>query len=93
MGRIVDRFALLAVAGELASLADITGWTSGEALRAAQACLDAWLKDRGHSANQEESDALERIRRFIMANQFTRIADWNDDKKPSCQYWWTIAEL
>jgi len=80
VGRIVDRFALLAVAGELASLAGITGWPSGEALRAAQACLDAWLKDRGHSANQEEADALERIRRFITANQFTRFADWNDDK-------------
>ena len=62
VGRIVDRFALLAVAGEVASLAGITGWPSGESLRAAQACLDAWLKDRGHSANQEEADALERMR-------------------------------
>lgn len=80
VGRIVDRFALLAVAGELATHAGITGWPEGEAYRAAKACLDAWLKDRGHAANQEEADALERIRRFVTANQYTRFADWDDDK-------------
>lgn len=81
VGRIVDRFALLAVAGELASEAGITGWQPGEAYNAARSCLAAWLNDRGHAANQEEADALEKVRRFITANQYTRFADWDEDKK------------
>ncbi len=80
VGRIVDRFALLAVAGELATEAGLTGWKPGEAYNAARACLGAWLKDRGHAANQEDMDALERVRRFITANQYTRFADWHDEK-------------
>lgn len=84
VGRIVDRFALLAVAGEIASEVGITGWEKGEAYGAAKACLAAWLSDRGHSANQEERDALERVRQFVTANQFTRFADWNDERsRPS----------
>ncbi|QIF15541.1 DUF927 domain-containing protein [Escherichia coli] len=84
VGRIVDRFALLAVAGELASEAGITGWQPGEAYNAARSCLAAWLNDRGHAANQEEADALEKVRRFITANQYTRFADWYDEKnRPS----------
>ncbi|MGQ6014363.1 alkaline-shock protein [Serratia marcescens] len=80
VGRIVDRFALLAVAGELATEAGITGWQPNDAYNGAKMCLEAWLKDRGHSANQEEADALEKVRRFITANQYTRFADWEDEK-------------
>lgn len=80
-GRIVDRFALLAVAGELATEAGLTGWESGEAYKAASACLDAWINDRGHIANQEEAEALERVQRFITANQYTRFADWHEVNK------------
>ncbi|ELC5002946.1 DUF927 domain-containing protein [Salmonella enterica] len=84
-GRIVDRFALLAVAGELATEAGLTGWEQGEAYKAAKSCLDAWISDRGHIANQEEADALERVRNFITTNQYTRFAGWyaNDKNRPS----------
>ncbi|MBK5142995.1 hypothetical protein I2494_04565 [Budviciaceae bacterium BWR-B9] len=80
VGRIVDRFALLAVAGEMATDAGITGWRTGDAYNAAKTCLAAWLKDRGHAANQEEADALDKVRRFMTANQYTRFADWDDEK-------------
>ncbi|EAV6897496.1 DUF927 domain-containing protein [Salmonella enterica] len=79
-GRIVDRFALLAVAGELATEAGLTGWEQGEAYKAAKSCLDAWISDRGHIANQEEADALDRVQHFITTNQYTRFADWHDDR-------------
>lgn len=81
----MDRFALLAVAGELATEAGLTGWEQGEAYKAAKSCLDAWISDRGHIANQEEADALERVRHFITANQYTRFASWyaNDKNRPS----------
>lgn len=81
VGRVVDRFALLAVAGELATEAGITGWEPGEAENAARKCLDAWIQDRGHTANQEDADALEKVRRFITANQYTRFAEWTEDEK------------
>lgn len=80
VGRIVDRFALLAVAGEMATEAGITGWQAGDAYNAAKTCVAAWLKDRGHAANQEEADALDKVRRFMTANQYTRFADWDDEK-------------
>ncbi|EMM3526712.1 DUF927 domain-containing protein [Klebsiella oxytoca] len=81
VGRVVDRFALLAVAGELATEAGITGWEAGEAENATRKCLDAWIQDRGHTANQEDADALEKVRRFITANQYTRFAEWTEDEK------------
>ena len=85
VGRVVDRFALLAVAGELATKAGLTGWARGEAYKAARVCLDAWIGDRGHAANQEDADALEKVRRFITANQYTRFAEWlaEDSNRPA----------
>ncbi|HCI3273492.1 TPA: DUF927 domain-containing protein, partial [Escherichia coli] len=80
VGRAVTRFALVAMAGELATKAGITGWPEGEAFRAAQSCLAAWMADRGHTANQEDKAALEQVRDFMTRNQFSRFADWNDDR-------------
>ncbi|HHJ4567753.1 TPA: DUF927 domain-containing protein [Citrobacter farmeri] len=80
VGRAVTRFALVAMAGELATKVGITGWPEGEAFRAAQSCLAAWMADRGHTANQEDKAALEQVRDFMTRNQFSRFADWNDDR-------------
>lgn len=41
MQRIVARFALLAAAGEIATLHGITGWQKGTAYEAVQICLHA----------------------------------------------------
>lgn len=80
VGRAVNRFALVAMAGELATRLGITGWQEGEALRATRVCLNAWLKDRGHTANQEDIAALEQVRSFFTANQYSRFADWHDER-------------
>ncbi len=80
VGRAVNRFALVAMAGELATRLGITGWPEGEALRATRVCLNAWLKDRGHTANQEDIAALEQVRSFFTANQYSRFADWYDER-------------
>ncbi len=53
VGRAITRFALVAMAGEIATRAGITGWQQGEAYTAAEKCLAAWMKERGHTANQE----------------------------------------
>ncbi|RSB59829.1 DUF927 domain-containing protein [Atlantibacter subterranea] len=80
VGRAVTRFALVAMAGELATRAGITGWPEGEAYAAAERCLAAWMADRGHSANQEDRAAMEQVRDFITRNQYSRFADWHDEK-------------
>jgi uncharacterized protein (DUF927 family) len=48
--RAAARFSLLASAGELATEAGVTGWVRGEATRAAGACFNAWLDERGSVA-------------------------------------------
>jgi len=80
VGRAVTRFALVAMAGELASRAGITGWPEGEAFKAAERCLASWMTDRGHAANQEDKAALEQICDFMTRNQFSRFADWYDER-------------
>ena len=80
VGRAVTRFALVAMAGELATRAGITGWPQGEAFKAAERCLASWMTDRGHAANQEDKAALEQICDFMTRNQFSRFADWYDER-------------
>lgn len=84
VGRAINRFALVAAAGELATRLGITGWQSGEATKAARLCLDAWLADRGHLGNQEDAATLRQIRQFFTAYQYSRFADWDDpNHRPS----------
>ncbi|MFQ1787211.1 hypothetical protein ACK39B_11490 [Aeromonas veronii] len=78
VGRAINRFALVAAAGELATRLGITGWQAGEATKAARTCLDAWLADRGHLGNQEDAATLRQIRQFFTAYQYSRFADWDD---------------
>lgn len=51
VGRAVTCFALVAIAGELATRAGITGWPEGEAFKAAERCQASWMTDRSHAAN------------------------------------------
>lgn len=78
VGRAINRFALVAVAGELATRLGVTSWPEGEAIRAVRVCLKAWLMERGHLGNKEDSDTLEQVRGFVTAHQYTRFADWFD---------------
>ncbi len=76
VGRAINRFALVAAAGELATRLGVTGWPEGEAIRATRVCLKAWLAERGHLGNQEDAATLRQIRQFFTLNQ-SRFADWN----------------
>lgn len=78
VGRAINRFAMVAAAGELASELGITGWPPGEATRAVRVCLKAWLDERGHLGNKEDKATLDHIRWFIAAHQYNRFADWSD---------------
>lgn len=58
VGRAINRFALVAAAGELATRLRSTGWP-GVTVRAVQVCLKAWLAERGHLGNKEDAATLE----------------------------------
>lgn len=84
VGRAINRFALVAAAGELATRLGVTGWPEGEAIRAVRVCLKAWLAERGHLGNKEDAATLEQVRGFITAHQYARFADWfNADHRPA----------
>lgn len=63
--RVIQRFALAAVAGELAVGFDLVPWTEGESLTAAKECLDSWLVNRDGAGDQEDRRAVETVRAFI----------------------------
>lgn len=83
VSRVAERFALVAVAGELATIFAITGWDSGEATKAAKDCFYAWLKDRGGVANLEEDSLLTQVRLFFALHgesRFSRMDAQSDSK-------------
>lgn len=73
---VAKRFALVAVAGEIATEGRITGWAAGEATEACQAMFRAWLVSRGTTGAREDAQALVQLRDFINQNSDSRFADW-----------------
>jgi len=63
--RVGGRFALVAVAGELAREMGILPWPEGEASRAAAHCFRAWLDRRGHASSSETVRAVQAVIDFL----------------------------
>ena len=85
VARVVQRFALVAVAGELATRAGVTGWKQGEVEVAAFMCFEDWLNERGGAGNSEETKALVQVRAWFEAHQNSRFEWWHrvmDDRSP-----------
>lgn len=77
--RVARRFALAAVAGELATHYVLTGWQQGESERAAKACFAAWLEAFGGAGNREERAILDQVRAFFEAHGASRFENLNAD--------------
>jgi uncharacterized protein (DUF927 family) len=73
--RVAKRFALVAVAGELATHYGLTGWPEGEAINAARKCFAAWLEAFGGMGNREERAILEQVRAFFEAHGNSRFEE------------------
>lgn len=77
-GRVRQRFALIAAAGELATASGITGWAAGTARAAAYAVYERWLNAQGPSPEQKARAAdaayIERLRLFLKVER-DRIQD------------------
>lgn len=77
VARVAARFALVGVAGALATEAGLTGWNTGESEAAAKTCFDAWLASRGGSGSGEVTAMLRQVRRFLEANGESRFTWWH----------------
>jgi len=62
--RAARAFALVALAGELATEYQVTGWTAGVALEAALECFSQWRKHRGVGSTEDKT-ILKSVRGFI----------------------------
>ena len=78
--RAAARFAVLALAGELATSYGVTGWEAGEAIRAAAVGFAAWQALRGTGRGNAERDQIaERIVSFIERHGDSRFSDADRD--------------
>lgn len=73
--RVARRFALVGIAGELATHYKLTGWAQGEAIQAARKCFAAWLESFGGSGNREERAILTQARAFLEEHGASRFED------------------
>ncbi len=63
--RGAQRFALVAVAGELAALLDVTSWQAGEAATAVAVIFKRWARLFGRSTQREDREAIQRVKAFV----------------------------
>lgn len=98
--RAAARFAVLAMAGELATSYGVTGWQTGEAIKAAAVGFAAWQSLRGGAGqgNSERGQIVERITGFIERHGDSRFsdADCTDDQRAALVRdragWWRASE-
>jgi len=98
--RAAARFAVMALAGELATSYGVTGWETGEAIKAAAVGFAAWQSLRGGAGqgNSERGQIVERITSFIERHGDSRFsdADSDDDQRAAGVRdragWWRNAD-
>jgi putative DNA primase/helicase len=72
--RAAARFALIGLAGELATEYGVTGWPEGAAIHAAAECFGLWRSMRGRG-NDERCQIAERVSGFIERHGDGRFSD------------------
>ncbi len=73
--RVARRFALVAVAGEIATHYGLTGWSSGESRTAVGKCFVSWLSSTGGTITREEQALLAQVSGFFEKNGASRFQD------------------
>jgi putative DNA primase/helicase len=80
---VARRFALIAVAGNLATEFSITGWGitetgEREAEWSARTCFAAWLAERGGTGSHEDAQAVAQLRAFVSRHGGGRFERWHE---------------
>ncbi|EQD72895.1 inner membrane protein [mine drainage metagenome] len=78
--RVARRFGLTAVAGELATHYQLTGWAEGEATQGVKRCFEAWLEGFGGTENREDRAILDHVKRFFESHGSARFENLEVDK-------------
>lgn len=95
--RVGRRFALVAVAGEVATEAGLTGWPKGASLEAARRCFNDWLKARpGGLGLSEDAQMLRQMRQWFATYGEMNFKRWgitDSDHAPATpmMYGWRRA--
>jgi len=72
--RAAARFALIAMAGEIATEYGLTGWDKGNAIKSASECFNVWKEFRGiGNGNAERKKIAEQISSFIDRHESSRF--------------------
>jgi len=75
--RAAGTFALIGMAGELATEYGLTGWEAGAAINAAFDAFNAWSKYRG-SGKTEDRQILQAVRAFILRHGDSRFSKFGE---------------
>lgn len=96
--RAAGAFGLLAMAGELATDAGLTGWAPGSSIEAIGTCFQLWQSERG-SLPPEDQAIMEGIANFIQRHGDSRFSEMGvpgGENKPGVRdragYWADMAE-
>lgn len=65
VGRVAERFALVAYAGELATKYGVTGWKKGSALSATHRCFSDWLAQSGGGVGHDDKALLDQVSAYL----------------------------
>ena len=79
-GRAAKALVLIALAGELATEYELTGWREGEALEAAEVALKGWRTFQG-GVQTEHEQILVSVRAFIERHGDSRFSDVDGDPR------------
>ena len=79
INRVANRFALVAVAGELATNLGITGWQPHDAENAVKSCFNAWLESRESGGDLEATAILSQVKAFFEEHGESRFTALDDD--------------
>lgn len=77
VGRVATRFALVAYSGELATEFGVTGWSKGDALKAAVHCFNDWLTESGGTLSVDDKALFEQVSSFLQAHGSSRFPPHN----------------
>jgi len=82
--RVAKRFALCAVAGEMAREYGVLPWPEDEGIRAATVCFKAWLDSRGGAGASEDAAIISTVRLFIEQHGASRFQALESEPADRC---------
>ena len=93
-GRVADRFAVIALAGEMAIAYGLLPWTTGSALTDCLLLYGEWLSRMG-SGNAEDRQILSSVSDFLAKHGDSRFSNVNDQtpdpKVPNRAGFWELS--